>query len=75
MVGFEAFEIEEVHKDLIRPGDLVICSDDEVRTIGNKDIRTCSFYGTVIRGDSYTLGLCLVKRLRYNDPMKKRAAA
>lgn len=49
------YEIRNVHKDTIKVGDTILCSDGIMRTISRNNI-TSGFCGTCIFGDSYRLG-------------------
>jgi hypothetical protein len=54
--------IVHVHKNRIVAGDVIVCPDGKERTVCQKDIRTNSFLGVTIFGDSYHGGHKLVPR-------------
>jgi len=58
--------IKEVHISQINAGDLIICKDGFIRTVGGKDIRFSTFMGITIFGDCYKLGYELVKKIEKN---------
>jgi predicted PP-loop superfamily ATPase len=47
-------------KDVI-VGDLILCSDNIIRTVSANKIKQCAFMGISIFGDSYALGYKPVK--------------
>ncbi|MFA5669889.1 MAG: hypothetical protein WCX83_00310 [Candidatus Cloacimonas sp.] len=61
-----AFTLEEVHKNLIGVGDIIIHHGKD-RTVCKKDITRCDFFGIKLFGDSYVLGYQKVKRLKLNN--------
>ena len=54
-------KIKEKHIEDIISGDIVLCSDNTIRTVSSSNIKKCSFMGKTIFGDSYALGHKLVK--------------
>lgn len=58
----KVYEIANVHKDDIRVGDTILCSDGLMRTVSRNNI-TSGFCGTCIFGDSYQLGHLPVKKV------------
>lgn len=56
------YEIRNVHKDTIRVGDTILCSDGLMRTVCKSNI-TNGFCGICIFGKSYQLGLLPVKKV------------
>lgn len=52
----------KTHKDNIRRGDVIVCTDGYLRTVCNKDISKGGFMGTTIFGDSYKLGTVLIDK-------------
>ena len=63
--------ISLVHKDTIRSGDIIICSDGIERTVCNNNIKYDSFMGVSIFGDSYRNGHQLVTKVTYTRAMPK----
>lgn len=61
------FEQVKTHKDLIRPGDIIL-HDGYPRTLSAKDIKRGGFMGTTILGDSYKLGYEPVIQFIYKGP-------
>lgn len=53
----------EVHISQIRPGDTILHTDGQARTVCRKDITRDSFMGISLFGDSYRLGTIPVKKL------------
>lgn len=53
----------EVHISQIRPGDTILHTDGEVRTVCRSNIRVDNFMGITLFGDSYRLGTIPVKKL------------
>lgn len=60
------YEIEEVHIDEIRPGDIIINSKGQSQTVSGTDIKGGASRYTTLFGDSYRLGRILVKRIVQN---------
>ena len=58
------FTIELVHKDNIVQGDTILL-DGKLKTVCRNNIRKGGFCGTTIHGESFRLGLELVKRVRF----------
>lgn len=58
----KVYEIRNVHKDTIKVGDTILCSDGLMRTVCRNNI-TSGFCGTCIFGDSYKLGRLPVKKV------------
>lgn len=56
------YEIENVHKDTIKVGDTILCSDGLMRTVCRNNI-TNGFCGVCLFGDSYRLGHSPVKKV------------
>lgn len=56
------YEIANVHKDTIKVGDTILCSDGLMRTVCRNNI-TSGFCGICIFGDSYQLGRIPVKKV------------
>lgn len=56
------YEIRNVHKDTIKVGDTILCSDGLMRTVCKSNI-TNGFCGICIFGESYQLGLLPVKKV------------
>lgn len=56
------YEIRNVHKDTIKVGDTILCSDGLMRTVCRNNITT-GFCGTCIFGNSYQLGQLPVKKV------------
>ena len=56
------YEIKLVNKEDIKVGDIIICEDGIMRTVGKNNI-THGFMGTCIFGSSYRLGLEKVKKV------------
>jgi hypothetical protein len=59
-------KIEHVHISLIKIGD-TIESNGKTYTIGKDDIGYSVFMGRTLRGDCYSLGSKLVKRVILNQ--------
>lgn len=55
-------EIRDVHKENIKVGDTILCSDGIMRTVSKNNI-TNGFCGICIFGDSYQLGQKPVKKV------------
>lgn len=58
----KVYEILNVHKDDIKVGDTILCSDGIMRTVSRNNI-TSGFCGTCIFGEPYNLGLLPVKKV------------
>lgn len=56
------YEIANVHKDTIKVGDTILCSDGLMRTVCRNNI-TSGFCGVCLFGDSYQLGQIPVKKV------------
>lgn len=56
------YEIANVHKDTIKVGDTILCSDGLMRTVCRNNI-TNGFCGVCLFGDSYQLGQIPVKKV------------
>jgi hypothetical protein len=56
----EHYTIVNRHIDLIKVGDLVLCKDNQIRTISPENIKYGGI-GTSIFGDSYRAGMDPVK--------------
>lgn len=63
-LGEHCFIIEPVHKDEIKAGDTILL-DGELKTVCGNNIRKGGFCGTTIHGESFKLGLELVKRVHF----------
>jgi len=61
------FTTEQVHKDVIRPDDIIVFHGKEVN-VGSKDIKEDPFMGRTIFGDSFQIGYQSVTRLKYRAP-------
>lgn len=57
--------VVEVHISEIRPGDTILHTDGEIRTVCGKNITRDPFMGISLFGDSYRLGTIQVKKLNY----------
>ena len=57
-----AYKIKEVHKSDIKPGNTILCSDGNLRTVCKEDIKRNNFTGITIFGDPYKLGYQPVKK-------------
>ena len=58
------FIVEPVHKDEITAGDTILL-DGKLKTVSRNNIRRGGFYGTIIHGESFKLGLEPVKRVHF----------
>lgn len=54
----------EVHISQIRPGDTILHTDGNIRTVCRCNIKRDSFMGISLFGDTYKLGTILVKKLK-----------
>ena len=57
-----AYKIKEVHKSDIKPGNTILCTDGNLRTVCKKDIKRNKFTGITIFGNCYKLGCEPVKK-------------
>lgn len=53
----------EIHISQIQPGDTILHTDGEVRTVCRSNIKVDNFMGITLFGDSYRLGTTPVKKL------------
>lgn len=53
----------EVHISTIRPGDTILHTDGQIRTVCSKNITYSSFMGISLFGNTYRLGTVPVKKL------------
>jgi hypothetical protein len=60
-----AFSFIEVHKSTIKSGDIIL-HNDKLMTVCDKDMKSNSFFGLTIFGDSYNMGNKLVLKGVYN---------
>lgn len=60
------FNIEEVHISTIMGGDTVM-HNGEMKTVSFNNIKTDSFMGKTIFGDSYKLGKIKVKKIIFKN--------
>jgi len=58
-------ETKKVHISTIRPGDVVLCSNNRERTVGEEDIKRDNFMGITLFGDCYRLGRIPVTQVLY----------
>ena len=58
-------KIVEVHISTISIGDSIICNDGFERTVCKGNIKSNTFMGITIFGDSYKLGRLPVKKVIY----------
>ena len=63
-------KIEEVHISLIQGGDTIV-HEGKMRTVCNGNIKSCSFMGKSLFGDSYHSGRKTVTRVRFEVPTNK----
>ena len=56
------YEIKPTHISEIKPGDTVMI-DGEMRTVGKDNIKTSTFMGITLFGDSYRLGTQPVQKV------------
>lgn len=64
---FSSYHYEEVHISTISSGDTVI-HNEEVVTVGQKDIHLLQEVGHTLFGDSYRLGQQKVKKVLFHKP-------
>ena len=57
------YDIENIHISRIRIGDTIQHTDGTIKTVGKNNIKSSTFMGITLFGDSYRLGTLLVKRL------------
>lgn len=53
----------EIHISQIQPGDIILHTDGNIRTVCCSNIRMDYFMGITLFGDSYRLGTTPVKKL------------
>lgn len=66
-----AFHFVEVHKNNIVAGDVIFHNGHE-RTVCNSNLKSDSFMGLTIFGDSYRLGYKPVLKGIYNNPLNNK---
>lgn len=66
MTEDDKYEWEDVHKSMIRPGDIIL-ERGKLRTLSSKDISRDAFMGITIRGSSYNLGQTPVSRVKRKE--------
>lgn len=58
----KAYKTEQVHISSIRPGDTILHTDGQVKTVCRNNITRNPFMGLSLFGDTYRLGSVLVTR-------------
>ena len=59
----EQYKIENIHISMVKVGDTILHTDNQLRTVCRSNIKTDRFMGLSLFGDTYMLGTQPVKKV------------